>query len=282
MFGRCEELLTAQDIEIYKPQHVSHFVNADTMNTVEHLVQVIESYTDPSQSSVEGNGLKEAEMGNETDLTVITRDSDGNQRYNEEDRVTVQNRLSKGQNEEMKIEDLQNGKYAVRYKPKSVGLHDIDVEVNGKPLTGSPWRVLVTGHQYKALHSFGSPGEGPGEFNRPDSIVVSERTGNIAIADNASANCVKVFNKGGEFQYDIGAEGSGDGQLKRPAGLAIDNFNNLIVCDSLNRRLQVFSLDGKFVFSFNEGIQFPCSIAVTKESKVVVSDIYKDIIHVFR
>ena len=415
VFGRCEELLTAQDIEIYKPQHVSHFVNADTMNTVEHLVQVIESYTDPSQSSVEGNGLKEAEMGNETDLTVITRDSDGNQRYNEEDRVTVKIRLPKGQNEEMKIEDLQNGKYAVRYKPKSVGLHDIDVEVNGKPLTGSPWRVLVTGHQYKALHSFGSPGEGPGEFNRPDSIVVSERTGNIAIADNgngrvqlfdsawkykrtignkgpgaerirnprsvaftasgdvlviheehsqrnkmslfaengqfiknisqqlidpqrasvrgdghmivcdsgdksvkvlssdgtrlvqsfrasacdqapwyavyhndkffvsyASANCVKVFNKGGEFQYDIGEEGSGDGQLKRPAGLAIDNFNNLIVCDSLNRRLQVFSLDGKFVFSFNEGIQFPCSIAVTKESKVVVSDIYKDIIHVFR
>ena len=110
---------------------------------------------------IEGNGLKEAEMGNETDLTVITRDSDGNQRYNEEDRVTVKIRLPKGQNEEMKIEDLQNGKYAVRYKPKSVGLHDIDVEVNGKPLTGSPWRVLVTGHQYKALHSFGSPGEGP-------------------------------------------------------------------------------------------------------------------------
>lgn len=43
---------------------------------------------------------------------------------------------------------------------------------------------------------------------------------------------MKVFNKNG-FQYDIGREGSGDGQLKRPAGLAIDSFNNLIVSDSV-------------------------------------------------
>ena len=64
---------------------------------------------------------------------------------------------------------------------------------------------------------------------------------------------MKVFNKNG-FQYDIGREESGDGQLKRPAGLAIDSFNNLIVSDSVKRRLQLFSLDGNFVFSFNEGI----------------------------
>ena len=69
----------------------------------------------------------------------------------------------------------------------------------------------------------------------------------------ATVNWVKVFNKNG-FQYDIGREGSGDGQLKRPAGLAIDSFNNLIVSDSVKRRLQLFSLDGNFVFSCNEGI----------------------------
>ena len=335
-----------------------------TLNSVEHLVQVIASYTDLSQSSVEGNGLKEAEMGNETDFTVITRDSDGYQLYNEEDRVPVEIRLPRGQDEEMKIEDCQNENFSVRYKPKSVSLNETVVEVNGKLLTGSPWRVQVTFHQHKALHSFGSREEGQGEFKRPHSIVVCERTRNIAIADNgngrvqqfdsawkykrtirnkgpgaerignprsvaftasgdvlviheehsqrikispfaengqfiknishqlidpqrasvrgdghmivcdsgnksvkvlssdgtrlvhsfrasafrsgpmvccllqsffvfyATVNWVKVFNKNG-FQYDIGREGSGDGQLKRPAGLAIDSFNNLIVSDSV-------------------------------------------------
>ena len=92
---------------------------------------------------------------------------------------------------------------------------------------------------------------------------------------------MKVFNKRGEFQYDIGWEESGDGQLKCPLGLAIDRFNNLIVCDSFNSRLQVFSLDGKFINSFNVGMKRPWSVAVTKDHKVLVSDTNQNVIHVF-
>ena len=64
---------------------------------------------------------------------------------------------------------------------------------------------------------------------------------------DAKANCIKVFSKEGKFLYNIGSEGSGDGQLNNPLGLAIDKFNNLIVCDTGNRRLQIFGLDGTFV-----------------------------------
>ena len=42
-------------------------------------------------------------------------------------------------------------------------------------------------------------------------------------------HCVKVFNNTGVYQYDIGCEGSGDGQLRGPFGLVIDKFNQLIV-----------------------------------------------------
>ena len=417
VFCRCEELLTAEDIKICKPQHFSYCVNKEAINTVRRLVpgQVIVSHTDPSQSLAEGTGFKEAELGAETNFTVTTRDSEGNQFYDEQDQVTVRIHVATGKEEQIKIEDCKDGNYTVRYKPKSVGLHDITVEVNGKPLTGSPWSAQVTGHQYKALHSFGSPGKGTGEFNRPWSIAVSERTGNIAIADlgddrvqlfdselkylrtigdkrpgaervklpvsvtfTASGDviviskelfrpsemflftehgqfikhisqhlidplrvsvttdghmivcdrdeksvkvlspdctellqsfsapdcddfpsfavyhqdmffvsydwdcCVKVFSKEGVFLYNIGSEGSGDGQLKEPVGLAIDKFNNLIVCDSDNRRLQVFSLDGKFVNSVNEGIERPYSVAVPKDGNLLVPDSYKHCIHVFQ
>ena len=145
--------------------------------------QVIANHTDPSQSLAEGKGLKEAELGTETNFTITTRDSEGNQFYDEQDQVTVRIQVVTGEDEQIKIEDCKDGNYTVRYKPKSVGLHDITVEVNGKPLTGSHWSVQVTGHQYKALHSFGSRGKGPGEFKGPRSIAVSEKTGNIAIAD---------------------------------------------------------------------------------------------------
>ena len=102
---------------------------------------VIEIYTDALQSSAEGRGLIEAEAGTETNFTVTTRDSIGSQWYNEQDQLTVIVRSQKREEEETKIDDCKNGSYVVRYKPKSVGLRDISLEVNGQPLTGSPWRV---------------------------------------------------------------------------------------------------------------------------------------------
>lgn len=41
--------------------------------------------------------------------------------------------------------------------------------------------------------------------------------------------------------------GSGDRKLSGPAGLTIDRFLNLVVCDSVNSGLQIFTLDGKRV-----------------------------------
>ena len=146
MLGRCEELLATQDIEVRKPQHVVYCVNLEAMNTVRGLVpgQVFETNTDPLQSSAEGRGLIKAEEGTETSFTVTTRDSKGNQWYNEQDQLTVIICSPKGEGEETKINDCKNGTYVVRYKPRSVGLYSIYVEVNGQPLTGRPWIVRAT------------------------------------------------------------------------------------------------------------------------------------------
>ena len=418
VLGRCEELLTTQDIEVCKPQHVVYCVNLEAMNTVRGLVpgQVFETNTDPSQSSAEGRGLIEALANNETNFTVTTRDSKGTQWYNEQDKLTVIVRSQKEEEEETKIDDCKNGSYVVRYKPKSVGLRDISVEVNGQPLTGSPWRVQATGHQYIAIHSFGSHGTEPGQFKGPVSIAVNKRTGKIAIADYfnrrvqlfdreckylrtigdkgrdaekikfplsvefttsdevivihgelftsskmflftehgdlikvigqhlidpcsvsvrddghmivcdsgdnsikvfspdgtglvqsfkgphasdypasvvyhedkffvlyESHNYVKVFNNEGIYLYDIGKEESCAGQLFCFGNkLTIDSFNNLIVCDNNNGRLQVFSLDGKFIYSFNVGIKSPWSVTAFEHNKLLVYDYKKHLIHVLQ
>ena len=61
------------------------------------------------------------------------------------------------------------------------------------------------------------------------------------------AHCVKVFSRKGMYLHDIGCEGSNDGQFNYPVGLVIDKYNQLIVCDGNNRRLQLFTLSGKFL-----------------------------------
>ena len=85
-----------------------------------------------------------------------------------------------------------------------------------------------------------------------------------------SVHFIKVFNEEGVFLYDIGSEGTGDGQLQRPLGLAIDKYNNLVVCASGNKRLQVFTLDGKFVSSVDQ--KEPHSIVASNSGYLFVAN----------
>ena len=86
------------------------------------------------------------------------------------------------------------------------------------------------------------------------------------------ANCVKVFNMEGLFLFTIGSKGSGEGQLQYPRDLVVDAFDNLIVCDKGNRRLQMFTLDGEFLCSFDQGNREPSAITFSRNGDLLVTD----------
>ena len=96
------------------------------------------------------------------------------------------------------------------------------------------------------------------------------------------ADCVKVFNKEGVFLYDIGSKGSGEGQLSRPMALAVHAFDHLIVCNTGNWTLKVFTLDGKFLCLIDEGIEKPWFVTVCKNGDLLVADSGRQCIHVLR
>jgi len=99
------------------------------------------------------------------------------------------------------------------------------------------------------------------------------------------AHVVKVFSKEGEFLYDIGSENSGNGRLSEPLGLAIDKFNNLVVCDGDDSDLKVFTLDGKFVnrtISLFSSLKYPCSVTLSSSgNSLFVADSAKDCVFIF-
>ena len=423
VFAPCKELVRqSQKIQVHKPEDVNYVVNTGNITVLKELVQLRLDQVvvnDHSQSVAEGKGLKEAELGAEANFTVTTRDAERKQFYSEQEQVTVTISSPTGE-EEVQITDRKDGNYTVHYKPKSVGRHDLAIEINGWPLTGSPWRVDVKPHQYKVMMSCGSHGKKKGEFKGPCSIAKNERTGNIAVADNFNkrvevfdenlkylgtigggtgsqtgaaveigqpwsvaflrngdmivthgdeisrkmcvitdggqfieqfskhlinpvgmfvktdddghvivcdsgdckikvlspdgaellqsfsdqdcnagpsyvfyhhdmffvsypwADCVKVFSQEGVFLYNIGSEGSGEGQFKHPWGLVVSAFDNLIVCDSRNSRIQMFTLHGKFLTSFGHEIKVPCSATVCKNGDLLVADGAKHSVLVFR
>ena len=276
VLGRCEELLTTQDIEVCTPQHVVYCVNVEAINNLRGLVpgQVFETNTDPSQSSAKGRGLTKVEAGTETSFTVTTRDSKGSQCYDEQDQLTVIVRSQKGEEEETKINDCKNGTYVVRYKPKSVGLRDIYVEVNGQPLTGSPWRVQAIGHQYKAIRSFGSRGTGPGQFKRPGSIAVNKRNGKIAIADYFNRR-VQLFDRECKYLRTIGDKGRDAERIKFPLSVEFTTSDEVIIIHGelfISSKMFLFTEKGKFIKAIGQHLSFPRSVSVRDDGHMIVCD----------
>ena len=403
----CEELLKARKPDIYKPSHVNYMVE----QKVKILDRIVVSDTAPSLSLAEVASLKDLQEKTETNFTIVTRNSDGEQSYHEEDVIKVNLLSPAGDQLKTEIKDSKDGKYTVAYTPQCVGQHRVEIQVNGQLLTGSPWFVQVIPHQYQFAFKFGSEGKEQGRFHWPCGIAVNDKRRTLAVADFdnkriqmfgfegnflgeialksnprslaftpsgdllvcallevfsrsiflftengqfiryiggehvktpyyvsvssdgriitsdsddnrikvltadgknllqsfkapdcdeypdfivyrqdkffASFYCacrVMVFNNAGEYLHDIGRKGSGDGQFLGPFGLAIDKFNCLIVCDGGNRRLQLFTLDGKYIAQiagrFFAGAH-PRYAVISNTGHLFVTDSPRHCVHVF-
>ena len=76
----------------------------------------------------------------------------------------------------------------------------------------------------------------------------------------------------------IGKEGSGEGMLDYPMGLAVTAKDEVVVADNQNHRVQVFDSDGTFLRSFCHNgenakkLKNPTGIAIDKDRKIIVSE----------
>ena len=90
-------------------------------------------------------------------------------------------------------------------------------------------RVTMCTLNEEFIQEFGSHGEGDGQFVWPTAIALDD-DGNVYIADEW-LNRISIFDKDGKFLSKWGKPGSGNGELNKPAGLAISN-GTLFVTDS--------------------------------------------------
>ena len=93
---------------------------------------------------------------------------------------------------------------------------------------------------------------------------------------NSKTDCVNAFDANGNFLYDIGR-----GRLSYPVGLAIEKFNNLIVCDTGNQRLVIFTTEGDYLTETEQCFHTPYFVAVSEDGDVLVTDYEKNCVYLF-
>ena len=57
---------------------------------------------------------------------------------------------------------------------------------------------------------------------------------------NILGNTIKT----GQFLYNFGKPGKGNGEFERPASVTCDRMNRVIVTDKDNHRIQIFTIKG--------------------------------------
>ncbi|MFL0798771.1 MAG: NHL repeat-containing protein [Cellvibrionaceae bacterium] len=139
---------------------------------------------------------------------------------------------------------------------------------------------------------FGGLGILPDQMVEPLGIEINKKTGEIYVADSHNNRISKwTFNEDlGTAVFDKvwGEVGDADGQFRAPSDVAIDNDGNVYVTDQFNNRVQVFTADGEFLYTFgqqgygadSDNFLLPDSLAIA-DSHIFVNDLVNRAIKMF-
>src|SRR3989304_4356712 len=95
-----------------------------------------------------------------------------------------------------------------------------------------------------ALRAFGHHGDGSGDLAMPKGVAV-DRDGIVYVVDGLFDN-VQLFNRQGDFLLTLGKRGGDFGEFWLPSGGFLSGNNRLYVCDTYNRRVQVFRITERY------------------------------------
>jgi sugar lactone lactonase YvrE len=181
--------------------------------------------------------------------------------------------------------DLANRKSAV-VRPKGGGTLkkpiNMTIDEDGTRYVTDTEReqVMVYDRQNRFLRAYGEPGQ----FKPVDVAIVGDR---LYVTD-LMHHKVHVLDKAtGATLLSFGGRGSGQGEFNNPTNLSVAADDTLYVVDTINFRVQQFTLEGEFIRAFGEAgnvpgtFSRPKGISIDRDGHIYVIDSAFENIQVF-
>uniref|UniRef100_A0A8C5G6Q4 RING-type E3 ubiquitin transferase n=1 Tax=Gouania willdenowi TaxID=441366 RepID=A0A8C5G6Q4_GOUWI len=222
-----------------------------------------------------GEGLRHALVGQHTTVTVTTKDKDGELVKSGNAILKAEISSSDGACTEAEVVDNKNGTYEVGYTLRSEGEFSFSLVLYAQPVRGSPFRlravkpsdVLQSPDDVKRRVK--SPSGGGGHVRqkavrRPSSMYSTAKKKENPIED--------------ELIYRVGTRGRDRGEFTNLQGISTSSNGRIVVADSNNQCIQVFSNDGQFKMRFGVRgrspgqLQRPTGVTVDMNGDIIVAD----------
>jgi hypothetical protein len=173
-----------------------------------------------------------------------------------------------------------DGRFVRAFGKQTIGIHDMELRqedgvsflyaahlagsqvvkytLDGQPVWTLPWPKESGKYQNAKQY-------------KPTSVTVAP-DGSVYVADGYGQNWIHQYDADRRYVRSFGGKGQAPGQVHTCHGLRVDTRTSpatLIVCDRENRRLQRFSLEGKFLEVLATGLRRPCHVDFWGELTVV-------------
>ncbi|NOX35061.1 MAG: 6-bladed beta-propeller [Deltaproteobacteria bacterium] len=191
----------------------------------------------------------------------------------------------------LKIVHVFNGKQKEYYAfPKSKTKFSLPIDL---AIDNKKGRIFVTDSQQGVVKIFNNNGKkytgeiGKGVFERPTGIAINEKTSELLVVDTLSSNVFRYSLDTLGLKGIFGRNGTGSGKLHYPTNIFTRKDGTIIISDSLNFRIQIFSSNGTFQRAFgsagdNPGyFTRPKGVASDSEGNIYVVDNLFDNVQIF-
>jgi peptidylamidoglycolate lyase len=110
-------------------------------------------------------------------------------------------------------------------------------------------------------------------FDGPTDVAIA-KNGDIFVTDGYDNSRVVKFDKNGKFLMIIGGvKGAGIGQFSLPHRVAIDSKGEVVIQDRVNKRIQFWTQDGKFIKQWTDlGLMYPAGMDLLPDDTLYLSD----------
>uniref|UniRef100_A0A673C4A4 RING-type E3 ubiquitin transferase n=1 Tax=Sphaeramia orbicularis TaxID=375764 RepID=A0A673C4A4_9TELE len=256
--------------------HLECLVETDGLRrSIQNLGVLITTGAVGHTSVATGEGLRHALVGQHTTVTVTTKDKDGELVKTGNAVLRAEILSADGACTNAEVVDNKNGTYEVGYTIRSEGEFTFSLLLYEQPVRGSPFRlravkpsdVLQSPDDVKRRVK--SPSGGGGHVRqkavrRPSSMYSTTKKKENPIED--------------ELIYRVGTRGRDKGEFTNLQGISTSSNGRIVVADSNNQCIQIFSNDGQFKMRFGVRgrspgqLQRPTGVTVDMNGDIIVAD----------